>query len=523
MIRIVISLLLSLLAVPAGAAEALDYSPVVGKHYPTRVFWGDTHLHTNNSADAYTFANTTLTAEQAYRFARGEEIQSRFGLPVQLRDALDFLVVADHAEFLGVFRLLDAEDPAFLATRLGKYWHEEIGKGNRGVVLRDFVAALRGNPWDYAVEDKTYVSVWDEVTRLADQYYEPGRFTTYATLRSRWEPLLEVTQMKGDSESHPLLSPTDEFADFETWDRRNIDGSADKESWMLQYEYARSALKLGLEYQQDLGVNPFRFGLIGSTDSHTSLATADEDNFYGKFPTERPMPERATASNEPFYENWQLGASGYAAVWAEENTRESLFAAMQRREVYATTGPRMVLRFFAGWHYLPDEIYSPDFVATGYRQGVAMGGELSQAPAGQALCFMVAVARDPRGANLDRVQIIKGWLNDEGMAEEKIFNVAVAGADRIDAKDGRVAPIRNTVIVSEATYSNSVGAAELMAWWQDPEFDASRPAFYYARVLEIPTPRWTAYDAKYFGLSLPAEIPTWQQERAYSSPIWYTP
>lgn len=593
------------------ADEAVDYSPVVGKGYPTQVFWGDTHLHTNNSADSFTFANTSLTAEDAYKFARGEEIKSQFGLPVQLRVPLDFLVVTDHAEFLGIFRLLEAEDPGFLQTKLGKYWHANIKAGKRDIVLKDFVSALRGNDWDYAVEKDTYISIWDNVTKLADQYNQPGRFTTfsgyewtsmpngnnlhrvvifkdsadkvgkiipfsaidssdpedlwafleeyekhtggealavphnpnvsnglmfapqklgggkldsaYATLRARWEPIVEVTQVKGDSESHPLLSPTDEFADFENWDSANIDGSAAKQDWMLKYEYARSALKLGLEYEQTLKANPFKFGMIGSTDSHTSLSTAEEDNWYGKFPLERPSPQRATSSMPPFYDYWRLSAAGYAAVWAQENTRESIFIAMQRREVYASTGPRIVLRFFAGWDFLPDDVYRPDYVDIGYKQGVPMGADLLKPSSSTAPCFMVTAAKDPHGANLDRIQIIKGWIDKNGQVQEKIFNVALSDARKVDPLTGKAPAVGNTVIVSEATYSNSIGAAELVAYWRDPEFDQDTPAFYYVRVLEIPTPRWTAYDAKYFNLDLPGEIPMQQQERAYSSPIWYTP
>ncbi len=593
------------------AGEAVDYSPVTGKQYPTQILWGDTHLHTNNSADSFTFGNTTLTAEDAYKFARGEEIKSQFGLPVRLREPLDFLVVADHAEFLGIFRLLEAEDVEFLQTRLGKYWHDNIKAGNRDIVLEDFVKALRGDSWDYVVEKGTHVSIWDKVTEIADKYNQPGRFTTfsgyewtsmpngnnlhrvvifkddadkvariipfsaidssdpedlwaflanyekdtggealaiphnpnvsnglmfapqklgggkldkpYASLRSRWEPVIEVTQVKGDSETHSLLSPADEFADFESWDRFNIDGSAPKEEWMLKYEYARSALKMGLEYEQAIQANPFKFGMIGSTDSHTSLSTAEEDNWYGKFPLERPKSDRATKSLGKFYQNWRLGAAGYAAVWAHENTRESIFSALKRREVYASTGPRIILRFFAGWDFLPDDVYRPDYVDIGYKQGVPMGGDLLKSGRNTAPRFMVTTAKDPHGANLDRIQIIKGWVAESGKAQEKIFNVALSDARTIDPQSGTAPAVGNTVIVSEATYSNSIGDAELVAYWRDPEFDQDTPAFYYVRVLEIPTPRWTAYDANYFNLDLPDEIPMQQQERVYSSPIWYTP
>lgn len=610
--KFVVVILMSLVGSSmARAEEALSYSPVASEAYPRHVYWGDTHLHTNNSPDSYTYGNTALTAEAAYRFARGEKINSQFGIPVQLREPLDFLVVADHAEFLGVFRLLDAEDPAFLSTRLGKHWYEQIKAGNRGVVLKDFVSALRGKEWDFSVDRQTYVSIWNEVTALADRYNEPGRFTTfsgyewtsmpggnnlhrvvmfkdsgekvsrvlpfsamqsddpedlwaflsdyeadtggealaiphnsnvsnglmfapnrlngasltkaYAELRSRWEPVLEVTQVKGDSETHPVLSPTDEFADFETWDQKNIDGSTEKETWMLQYEYARSALKLGMQQQEKLGANPFKFGMIGSTDSHTSLATADDDNYFGKFPIERPTPERATGANAPFYDNWRLSASGYAAVWARENTRESIFAAIKRREVYATTGPRITLRFFAGWDFLPDDVYSPDFVRIGYQQGVPMGQDMVINKGGVAPRFMVMATKDPHGARLDRVQIIKGWIDESGESHEKIYDVALSDRRKLPAHGDKTEAVRNTVIVSEASYSNSVGAAELSAWWQDPDFNPRVPSFYYVRVLEIPTPRWTAYDARRFNLKLPAHIPMQQQERAYSSPIWYQP
>ncbi|NKB39130.1 MAG: DUF3604 domain-containing protein [Gammaproteobacteria bacterium] len=597
----------------ASAKEAaVTYSPVVGKTYPTKLLWGDTHLHTNNSADSFTFANKSLTAEDAYKFARGEEVNSQFGLPAKLRVPLDFLVVADHAEFLGIFSLLDAEAPEFLRTKLGKYWHENIKAGRWNIVLKDFVRALRGEEWDFEVDKEIAVSVWNEVARVADQYNEPGRFTTfsgfewssmpdgnnlhrvvmfkdsaemvtqvlpfsaidssdpedlwqylqdyentsggealaiphnpnvsnglmfsskkmdgnkldsvYASLRSRWEPILEVTQTKGDSEAHPFLSPNDEFADYETWDSVNIDGSTVKENWMLKYEYARSALKMGLEYQNSLKANPFEFGMIGSTDSHTSLATAEEDNWYGKFPLERPGPDRATGKNPPFYDYWRLGAAGYAAVWAHENSRESIFAAMKRKEVYASTGPRIVLRMFAGWGFLPDDVYAHDYVDIGYSQGVSMGSKLDeiQSPNGVPR-FMVTAVKDPNGANLDRIQIIKGWLDGDGVAQEKIYNIAVSDQKRINKENGEVQPVGNTVIVSEASYSNKIGAAQLIAYWRDPDFLKDSGAFYYVRVLEIPTPRWTAYDAKKFTQDLPDEIQTWQQERAYSSPIWYKP
>jgi len=348
----------------------------------------------------------------------------------------------------------------------------------------------------------------------------------YAETRARWEPLYEVTQMKGDGEAHPYLSPNDEFADYETWDFGNLTLSVPKTDDMLQYEYARSALKTGLMLEKTIGVNPYKFGLIGSTDSHTGLATAGEDNFFGKHSGSEPNPERMKHTVIEFsgekVEGWQQTASGYAAVWATENTREALFEAMQRRETYATTGPRMQVRFFGGWDYSTADIQNPNYVALGYDKGVPMGGDLSKAPRGKAPAFMVHAAKDPMGANLDRIQIIKGWLDKNGELQEKIYNVALSD-NRKPGKDGKAQPVGNTVDVKNATYTNSIGDAELAAVWTDPDFNAGEKAFYYVRVLEIPTPRWTTYEAKFFGVVIPDGAPKSQQERAYTSPIWYTP
>ena len=359
--------------------------------------------------------------------------------------------------------------------------------------------------------------------------------TEYARTRSLWEPLFEVTQIKGDSETHPVLSPTDEFADFETfnsWAGGTSDPTGHRccvrwdpatQPELKKAEYARSALQRGLALEETLGVNPFKFGLIGSTDAHTSLATADNDNFWGKLSSTVPSATRMLGSGA--ITNWEAGAAGYAAVWAEENTRESIFAAMRRKEVYASTGPRITVRFFGGWDFSSGDVQRPDFVRIGYRDGVPMGGDLSAAPAGGAPRFMIAALRDPDGANLDRVQVIKGWRDADGELHEQVYNVAVSDGRRI-GRDGSVDPVGSTVDVADASYTNTIGDAQLMVFWQDPDFDPAEPAFYYVRTLEIPTPRWTAYDAKYFGLD-PAEIPDEvrmvTQERVYTSPIWYTP
>ena len=359
--------------------------------------------------------------------------------------------------------------------------------------------------------------------------------TEYARTRSRWEPLFEVTQIKGDSETHPILSPTDEFADFQTfssWAGGTSDptGRGCCANWdpatqpeLKKAEYARSALKRGLALGETLGVNPFKFGMIGSTDAHTSLATADDDNFWGALSGMLPSATRMFRSGG--VTSWESGAAGYAAVWAEENTRESIFEAMRRKEVYASTGPRITVRFFGGWEFSSEDVHRPDFVRIGYSEGVPMGGDLSAAPAGSAPRFMIAVLKDPDGANLDRVQVIKGWRDDDGELHEQIYNVAVSEGRRV-GPDGSVDPVGSTVDIADASYTNTIGDAQLTAFWQDPDFDPEEPAFYYVRTLEIPTPRWTAYDAKYFGVNpsdLPDEVRMVQQERVYTSPIWYTP
>ena len=349
----------------------------------------------------------------------------------------------------------------------------------------------------------------------------------YAEQRAHWERIYEMTQIKGDGESHPFLSPNDEFANYERWDKGNLDMSQAKKKEMLEYEYARSALRNGLKLEQELGINPYKFGLIGSTDSHTGLATADEDNFFGKASIYEPS---ATRADHAFMKgaggtvmSWEQTSSGYAGVWATDNTREALFDAMQRKETYATTGPRMVVRFFGGWEFEAGDAGTRSPAVIGYTKGVPMGGDLSNAPAGKSPAFLVAALKDPIGANLDRVQIVKGWLDSKGDTHEKVYDVVWAGDRKPDSKSGKLPPVGDTVDVPNATYTNSIGASELIKVWKDPEFDASQRAFYYVRVLEIPTPRWTAYDAKYFGIKMPPKVPMKGQERAYTSPIWYTP
>jgi len=361
---------------------------------------------------------------------------------------------------------------------------------------------------------------------LVDSFSGMAFDRSYAETRALWEPLYEATQIKGDGEAHPFLSPNDEFADYETWDQGNLDLSAMKQNDMLQYEYARSGLQIGLQLEQQLGVNPYKFGMIGSTDSHTGLATAQEDNFFGKHSGVEPSAERwehpMAEVDGKRYESWEMASSGYAAVWAQDNTREAIFDAMQRKETYATTGSRMLVRFFGGWEFTDADAMSRLPANIGYTKGVPMGGDLTNRPDGQSPTFLVAALKDPLSGNLDRIQIVKGWLDAQGQRHEQVYDVEWSG-DRQPGRDGKLPPVGNTVDVANATWTNTIGAPELIKVWTDPDFDPNVPAVYYARVLEIPTPRWTAYEAQRFGITMSSEIPMITQERAYTSPIWYTP
>ncbi len=597
--------------------EQRVYSPYAGRAYPDRVFFGDTHFHTKLSVDAG-LVGTTLGVDEGYRSARGEKVISNTGQPVQLIRPLDFLVITDHAEMIGLAPMIHESNPALLADPWGKWVHERFNAGPEGRMeaFRNILeAGTKGiNPFS---SDALVRNIWVDFVEKADTYNEPGRFTAmtgfewsstpkgdnfhrvvvfrddaaktsqtvpfslfdsqdpedlwkylagyetksggqalaiphngnlsnglmfaektftgkklsraYAETRMRWEPIIEVTQIKGDGEAHPLLSSEDEFADYENWDVSNLAGTAPKKDWMLKHEYARSALKLGLELGRKLGANPYKFGLSGATDTHTALATTREENFFGKYQSTEPSPDRHNGEVIPAddpalrIKTSQEVASGLTAVWARENTRGDIFDSMRRKEVYATTGTRIRVRVFAGWDFGADEVSRPDFIAQGYRRGVPMGGDLRKAPSGKAPTFMVRALRDPDGANLDRVQVIKGWLDGKGKLHERIYDVAVSDGRKIGA-DGRAKkPVGNTVDVATATYTNTIGDALLTAHWKDPNFDPKERAFYYVRVLEIPTPRWTTYDAAFFKIKRPDNVPATIQDRAYTSPIWYTP
>ena len=599
-----------------------EYSPYLNIGYPQRVFWGDTHLHTSYSTDAGMVGNR-LGPEEAYRFARGETVVSSTGVRARLQRPLDFLVVADHAENLGLAPMIAEKNPDLLKLDFGKKIANLVYDGKSGEAYSLWGEGMSARQDPLSGQDALTRTMWQRLTAAAEQFNEPGKFTAligyewtsspggnnlhrnvifrddkekadqiipmsnydsqdpedlwkwmaayeantggrllaiphngnlsnglmfddvtftdkkaidrdYAERRMRWEPVYEVTQMKGDGEAHPFLSPNDEFADYGTWDKGSF-GAEPKTKDMLPREYAREAFKRGLKYEETLGANPFKFGLIGSTDSHTSLATYEENNFFGKATIVEPSakPERFHEKITGYLQepggpdvtirHFKTLASGLAAVWATDNTREAIWDALKRKEVYATTGTRMTVRVFAGWDFAKSEVQRPDFAGTGYLRGVPMGGDLRNAPEGKAPTFMIRALRDVDGANLDRVQIVKGWLDSKGEMQEQVYDV-MCSDDRAITDDGQCdKPVGNTVDVKTATYTNSIGDALMLAYWKDPAFDPGQRAFYYVRVLEIPTPRWTTYDAAFFGVALPEGVPPTHQERAYTSPIWYTP
>ena len=445
-------------------------------------------------------------------------------------------------------------EPGRFTAMIGYEWTSTEGGNNlhRNVLYRDgkaearqmlpYTAAESFNPedlwkWMARYEEKTGGRVLalahngnvSNGLMFPEINPETGKPLTkeYAETRAKWEPIYEATQIKGDGESHPYLSPNDEFAGNDTlWDVGNL-GPVLKKKEMLQYEYARSALKIGLKLEDKLGTNPYKFGMVGSTDSHTGLATAEEDNFFGKHSGKEPHPGRweqiVGNFGEVKYYGWEQVAAGYAAVWATENTREAIWDAMQRKEVYATTGSRMTCWFFGGWDFTQADADERRPGIVGYSKGVSMGGDLYTAPEGKAPSFLVAALKDPYSGNIDRVQIIKGWLDAKGETHEKVYDVVWSDMDERGMRDGKVPSVGNTVDIPNARWKNTIGEAELISAWTDPDFDPKQKAFYYARVIEIPTPRWTAYDAKRFGDKMDPKVPMITTERAYTSPIWYNP
>jgi hypothetical protein len=595
------------------------YSPYAGRNYPTRVYFGDQHLHTGWSADAG-MSGATLTPEDAVRFARGEEIVSNTGQPVKLSRPLDWIAVTDHSDGMGVISELRAGNPELMADPVQKRWHDMMlaGPEQAAAATMELIKAQSNKQLPASIMDPKFAkSVWLKNNAIMERYNEPGHFTAFiayewtsnagggdnlhrnviyrdssdlanqmipyttfqsenpedlwkwmanwedktggsllaiphngnlsngrmfelqtftggpitkewAQERQRWEVLFELIQTKGQSESHPSLSPNDEFAaGYELWDRGNLNLVPKKEG-MIQYEYAREALKNGLKIEQEIGANPFKYGFVSGSDAHTGLTAMEEDNYFCKFVSCEPRPERwsedAMKFGDRVVKGWEVTAAGYTGVWATENTREALWDAMKRKETYSTSGTRLIVRFFGGFDFLPDDATSRMPAEIGYAKGVPMGGDLHKAPNGKSPTFLVAALKDPLGGNLDRIQIIKGWVDNDGKTQEKIFDVAWGDADkRKPGADGKVPPVGTTVDVANASWTNTIGDPELATVWTDPDFNPALSAVYYARVIEIPTPRWTAYDAKRFGVKIDSKVPMVTQERAFTSPIWYAP
>ncbi|ADE54897.1 DUF3604 domain-containing protein [Coraliomargarita akajimensis] len=611
---------------PENLYPGKGYSPYAQRSFPDQVYWGDTHLHTGLSLDAGLFGNT-VGLDDAYKFAKGEEVRSSTGLRVRLARPLDWLVVTDHTDLMGMATDLQAGAPAIMASEKGREWNAAFNKGGTaaGEAAFDLITNFSQMTLPeellkaYSPGSDVFAGVWEQIVDAAEEHNEPGNFTAfigfewtsvpkgfnlhrnvilrdggerakrmqppttqpplggtdplflyqwleeyeaktggramslahngnlsngwmfptekrygggvvdeeYVRLRAKWEPQYEITQIKGDGEAHPYLSPEDPFADYENWDVGNLDLTELKKPEMLKGEYAREALKQGLKLEAKFGINPYKFGFGGATDSHTSLATAEEENFFGKAVSAEPS---ATRVNHPFIKS-KLGeipgdlivASGYTGIWANENTRAALFDAMMRRETYGTTGPRMTVRFFGGWDFNDNDLRSRAPAFRGYEKGVPMGGDLRTRSSDGAPTFMVYALRDSRGANLDRIQIVKGWLDTDGELHERVYDVVVSDGRAIDAEGICTTPVGNTVDLEAANWTNTIGASELATIWTDPDFDAAESAFYYARVLEIPTPRWIVYDKLRLGAELPENAQLTGQERAYTSPIWYSP
>ncbi|MDH3322562.1 MAG: DUF3604 domain-containing protein [Flavobacteriaceae bacterium] len=579
--------------------------------YPTKVYWGDTHLHTSLSMDAGAFGNR-IGMDEAYKFARGEVVTSSSGIKTKLSRPLDFLVIADHSDGMGFFPDLMAEKEHVMQYEESKKWKKLIDDGQGGDAAISIIKTFSQGKMPFKTNDPAMMTpVWKEVVAAAEKYNNPGKFTAfigyewtslikgnnlhrnviyrdngdkaitqlpytnedssdpeklwenlesyeartggrvlaiphngnlsngmmfmeetvsgkkfdkaYLKKRAKWEPLYEVTQIKGDGEAHPFLSPNDEFADYENWDVGNLDLSALKTNDMLAYEYARSALKIGLKYKTQMGTNPYKFGMLASTDAHTSLATADDNNFFGKASNVEPSKDRwghaFVEGDKATIYTWETLASGYAAVWAQENTRASLWDAMKRKETYGTTGSRMQVRFFGGWDYQTSDL--DNLVEVGYKKGVPMGGEMKNA-GDKIPKFIVYALMDPESGSLDRIQIVKGWANADGSLGEKVYDVKWSGNRKVGA-NGKVPSVGNSVNLKTGTWDNAIGATELKGVWTDPDFDPKLEAFYYVRVIEIPTPRWTLYDKIKYGAELSKEVPLTQTERGYTSPIWYSP
>ena len=596
-------------AAPASAA---------GASAPRHAYFGDLHIHTQNSIDSYTFG-VRATPEDAYRFAKGEALAHPLDYSIRLRARpLDFLAVTDHGEYLGVAAALadpghpQAGHPVAVKLRSSdpnERW--EAGLALDGWVRGKPVSGL--DPWPVVR------SAWQQTVEAAEHHNDPGRFTTfvayefsstpggvnlhrnvifsgndvpalpfsavdsvnpedlwtwldeqrangiealaiphnsnwsqgkmfertdwagepidaaYAEQRRRNEPLVEITQGKGTSETHPALSPNDEWADFELW-RKNAmtygeDGSIVFAEGATTGAFARDALRAGLEMEREIAANPYLFGFIGASDGHNAAGSVEEDQHFGHAgkmdgtPAARgSLPEGRQGLGETQFELEMIewGASGLTGVWAEENTRESIYAALRRKEAFATSGPRIRVRFFAGYDY-PDDLPNQHRAAErAYAGGVPMGGELAARP-GNAPRFFVQAARAPREAWLQRAQVVKSWIDESGETHERVFDVACSDGLTPDPKTHRCPDNGASVDLDDCSISLDKGDVELVTLWSDPTFDPTERALYYARVLQNPTCRWSTWDAIRAGVEPTSKVPATIQERAWSSPIWIAP
>ncbi|MEM1120242.1 MAG: DUF3604 domain-containing protein [Bacteroidota bacterium] len=591
----------------ASTERTADYSET------NNAYFGDLHVHTSWSFDAFIY-NVRTTPNDAYDFASGKAIDHVSGKKIQLGRPLDFMAVTDHSEYMGIMKQM--LDPNNLLSKLEMA--KKILSDDRAVSLAAFgdvgMSIARNEPIGELAKKEISKSTWQRLVSIADEYNQPGKFTTfpayewtsspsepnyeppfarnmhrnvvyrghkvseipfssfdsqdpenlwawldkerekgidvmaiphnanmsdglmygakrmngealtaaYAESRMRNEPINEVVQIKGQSMSHPALAPNDEFADFEVY-AYTFSNAAPPPS-KPDGSYVRQALKNGLAYEKSLGVNPFKFGFIGSSDGHNAASSVEEDNHFGKLGNIDATPATRVGSDDKFVRARYFSAAGLAGVWAKENTRDAIFDALQRKETFSTSGPRIKVRFFAGYYFNDAAMDGDNWLANAYENGVAMGSDLSVGPRklNSTPSFLIHAIKDAEGANLDRIQVVKGYLDADGNVLEKIFNVVWAGDRKIDA-DGKLPAIGNTVDVAKASYTNDIGAVALQTVWIDPEFDRTQPAFYYLRVLEIPTPRWSTYDSFTLGRVPPGDLPKTIQERAWSSPIWYNP
>jgi hypothetical protein len=600
----------------------------------TNLYWGDTHLHTSYSFDAFLNKNQSADPDTAYRWAKGLPVIHPYTRArVQINQPLDFLVVSDHAEGMGVIRAIATEteeygDEGVIKSIIRWFTIKFIrfvfdgGEGDGLSLFNEVLPEKAELPGTDPVQDPanhvynnlgnmipTEVTAWGEIVDAAERHNQPGKFTAligwewssvptganlhrvvispdgsdkakqyipfgsdqsqypedlwawldktsqetgsefiaiphnsniskgymfpevtlkgqpitvnYAQTRMMWEPVVEVTQIKGDSETHPAVSPNDEFSDFESYGFYLQ--KTPEEAKFSEGDYVRSGLKRGLEIEEKIGVNPYKFGVIGSTDSHTGLSSAEEDNFWGKFAHDStPETKRKGIIGGTNTTGWNMSVGGLAAVWSDDNTRQSIYSAFKRREVYATTGPRIQVRLFGGWGFDQKALHSESMAQYGYKQGVPMGGDLvGTRDENSKIQFLIRATKDPLGANLDRVQVVKGWLDSAGISHEKVFNVAWSGDRTLNNE--KLSAVGDTVSRVDGSVKNTIGSIELSTIWVDPSFNHKQRAFYYVRVLQIPTARHSLYDAIALQIDAPSEGPAVIQERAYTSAIWYTP